>query len=221
VLLVGLALARRALHSSVPCRNVDGGYFRQAVSDARGRATRLPVLVMCPICLHLRCRCAYSGHLPLGAPTSSRTGGTQEGSGCTSGGGLIKKSERGGGTKKSKRRETPLDTTTSLVLNALDQRTAPMFFLLSNQLTTPWRTSPRTFFCASEGLLPFGTRSFGVNRAYRLPQVPVPLTPTAHTQKPTPLSAAAQCPGGLQPVGRPGGAEKRGLKQTQTQNLLF
>jgi hypothetical protein len=23
--------------------------------------------------LHLRCRCAYSGHLPLGAPTSSRT----------------------------------------------------------------------------------------------------------------------------------------------------
>jgi hypothetical protein len=31
-----------------------------------------------PICLHLRCRCAYSGHLPLGAPTSSRTGGVHQ-----------------------------------------------------------------------------------------------------------------------------------------------
>jgi hypothetical protein len=41
-------------------------------SCLRRGATRLPVPVY-PSCLHLRCRCAYSGHPPLGAPTSSRT----------------------------------------------------------------------------------------------------------------------------------------------------
>ena len=41
-------------------------------SCLRRGTTRLPDSVY-PSCLHLRCRCAYSGHLPLGAPTSSRT----------------------------------------------------------------------------------------------------------------------------------------------------
>jgi hypothetical protein len=45
--------ARRALHSSVPCRTVDWGYFRQAVSDARDRCECMYCLLLGTIILLL------------------------------------------------------------------------------------------------------------------------------------------------------------------------